>query len=189
MTQNESRNESTLGLLLRAAHFAAFQHRQQRRKGAEANPYINHPLHVASILANEVAIHDVDVLVAALLHDTVEDTDASIADIQEHFGDAVAKLVAEVSDDKSLPKKERKAAQIAHAPHVSRGAKLIKIADKASNVRDMYANPPKWTHKRKVEYMDWAVKVVDGMRGAHPPLEALFDRILEKARDAVEREV
>ena len=176
---------SEMAVLLRAAQFSAIRHQRQRRKGADAHPYINHPLHVATLLAHEARVDDVNVLVAALLHDTVEDTETTLHELRTEFGDIVAGLVDEVSDDKSLPKAERKALQIAHASNVSLGAKLIKIADKISNVNDVVENPPTWTRERKVAYMDWALLVVNEMRGAHPGLEALFDRTLARARLAV----
>ena len=120
MTRSEKCEESAFARLLRAAYFAALKHRSQRRKGSEADPYINHPLHVASLLAGAGKTSDVNVLIAALLHDAVEDTDATLDDIREQFGEEVADLVAEVSDDKSLPKHERKALQVEHAAAISR---------------------------------------------------------------------
>jgi guanosine-3',5'-bis(diphosphate) 3'-pyrophosphohydrolase len=181
MSSSTLPDESDASVLLRAAHYSARRHRGQRRKGSDADPYINHPLHVASLLADEGAIGDVDILVAALLHDTVEDTETTDADLRDSFGSNVADLVAEVTDDRSLSKEERKEAQVAHAPGLSRGAKLIKIADKTSNVRDMYVNPPQWSLQRRMDYLDWAMRVVHGMRGVHVDLEALFDRIMGKA--------
>jgi GTP diphosphokinase / guanosine-3',5'-bis(diphosphate) 3'-diphosphatase len=181
MFSSTSPDESDASVLLRAAHYSARRHRAQRRKGSDADPYINHPLHVASLLAEHGAITAVDILVAALLHDTVEDTETTDADLRDAFGNTVADLVAEVTDDRSLSKDERKEAQVAHAPSLSRGAKLIKLADKTSNVRDMYANPPQWPLQRRMEYLDWAMLVVSGIRGVHVELEALFDETMGKA--------
>lgn len=160
-----------------AANFAATKHRDQRRKDREASPYINHPLSLAYVLTNEVSgIMDEDVVAAALLHDTIEDTDTSPAEIAEIFGDNVLGLVLEVTDDKDLPKAVRKQLQIDHAPSLSHGAKLVKLADKICNVRDMANSPPAdWALSRQLEYFEWSKAVVDGLRGTHAELESLFD--------------
>lgn len=162
-------------LLIRAAAFAAHKHRNQRRKDADASPYINHPIALANVLANEADVSDPTVLAAALLHDTIEDTDTTPDELQAAFGPEIAAVVLEVTDDKSLPKAERKRLQIEHAPHLSRAAKLVKLADKICNLRDVASSPPAgWSLARRVEYFDWARRVVDGMTGTHEVLEALF---------------
>lgn len=168
-------HDNPLHLLLDAAQFAADRHRDQRRKGADSTPYINHPLDVAALLAQH-GIDEIEVLTAAVLHDTVEDTETSIEEIEQRFGDRVAAIVGEVTDDKSLEKAERKRLQVEHAPHKSRAAKLVKIADKTSNLRDLIAAPPDWPIERKRDYFDWGKDVVDGMRGVHADLEAAFDK-------------
>jgi guanosine-3',5'-bis(diphosphate) 3'-pyrophosphohydrolase len=176
----ESRRETAPGGIARvlaAAEFAAFKHREQRRKGVRGSPYINHPLAVASTLAQLGGIDDADVLAAAILHDTIEDTDTTEAELEREFGRAVASIVVEVTDEKTQSKALRKRMQIAHAPHLSAQAKLVKLADKIVNLRDIVARPPSWDLKRKQEYFDWAKQVVDGLRGAHPGLEAEFDRV------------
>lgn len=162
-------------ILLRAAAFAAHKHRDQRRKGVAATPYINHPIAVANVLANEAGITDPVVLAAALLHDTIEDTETSQSELVAEFGPAIGAVVAEVTDDKGLLKADRKRLQIEHAAHISYEAKLVKMADKICNVRDLVAAPPDWSIERKREYFEWAGRVVDRMRGAHGKLEALFD--------------
>ena len=165
-----------LSRVLSAATFAAERHRDQRRKGKHASPYINHPLALASLLAAQ-GERDPTLLMAALLHDTVEDTATSFEDIEHAFGAEVADIVREVTDDKTLPKAERKRLQIEHAAHLSRRAKLVKLADKICNLHDMAHSPPTdWSLERRREYFDWAKAVVDPMRGVHPELEALFDR-------------
>jgi len=162
--------------ILSAATFAAERHRDQRRKGKDASPYINHPLALAHLLAAS-GERDPTLLMAALLHDTVEDTATSFEDIERSFGRDVADIVREVTDDKSLHKAERKRLQIEHAAHLSRRAKLVKLADKICNLHDLGVSPPAdWSVQRKREYFDWAKAVVDPMRGVHPGLEALFDR-------------
>jgi guanosine-3',5'-bis(diphosphate) 3'-pyrophosphohydrolase len=167
-------------LILRATAFAADKHRNQRRKDAEASPYINHPVALANLLA-QTGISDTTVLAAALLHDTIEDTDATAEELTRAFGGEIAAVVLEVTDDKSLPKAERKRRQVEHAPHLSVPAKLVKLADKICNLRDVSQSPPKdWPLERKREYFDWARQVVDGLRGAHAGLEKLFD--IEYAR-------
>jgi guanosine-3',5'-bis(diphosphate) 3'-pyrophosphohydrolase len=167
---------SSTALIIRAASFAAHKHRNQRRKDADASPYINHPLALANVLANEAGVTDPIVLAAALLHDTVEDTDTSLDELTNAFGAAITNTVAEVTDDKQLAKGERKRMQIEHAAHISTPAKLVKLADKISNVRDVAASPPAdWSIERRREYFDWAKAVVDQMRGTHGKLETLFD--------------
>jgi guanosine-3',5'-bis(diphosphate) 3'-pyrophosphohydrolase len=138
---------------------------------------------VASVLAAEAGITDEATLLAALLHDTVEDTETTVAELQEVFGPEVAGLVSELTDDKSLPKEVRKELQVEHAPNASRPAKQLKIADKISNIRDVAAAPPTtWSMDRRREYLNWAERVVAGCRGAHVVLEGLFDRALLDAR-------
>lgn len=159
-----------------AVAFAAHKHRNQRRKDADASPYINHPIALARLLGNEAGVTGRVPLLAALLHDTVEDTDTTQAELEKQFGPEVASVVMEVTDDKSLPKPARKQAQVDHAPHLSREAKLVKLADKTCNLRDMNVNPPYgWPLRRRREYFDWAKRVIDELRGVHPELEALFD--------------
>ena len=161
--------------VLRAAAFAAEKHRNQRRKDEEASPYINHPIQLAHILVQE-RIEDVEVLAAALLHDTIEDTNTSLEELEIVFGYEIAGIVAECTDDKTLSKLERKQAQIDHASHISHKARLVKLADKIANVNDIHDAPPAgWSLERKREYFDWAKKVVDQMRGTHVTLEARFD--------------
>lgn len=168
--------ENPIGLLLKATQFAADRHRNQRRKDTEASPYINHPIALANVLANEGGVTDPVVLCAALLHDTIEDTDTTAEELSSMFGDAIAGVVLEVTDDKSLPKAKRKELQIEHARHASPQAKLVKLADKICNLRDIAATPPAdWDQKRKDQYFDWAKSVIDGVRGTHAQLEAIFD--------------
>lgn len=169
--------------LLQAARFAAVKHVRQKRKGNDEAPYINHPLEVANLLANVGKVEDYDVLIAAILHDTVEDTKTTREEIAENFGENVAKMVLEVTDDKSLPKAERKQKQIEHAPHLSLGAKQIKLGDKISNIRDVVENPPDgWSDQRRREYVEWGEKVIAGLRGANAELEKHFDELIEKAK-------
>jgi len=165
-----------------ALQFAARKHRQQRRKDAEQTPYINHPIALLNILVNEAHISDAVVLISALLHDTVEDTDTTRAEIAAQFGEAVATVVDQVTDDKSLPKATRKQLQVEHAATVSDRAKLVKLADKIANLRDIANSPPPdWSLARQQEYCDWGKRVVDQMRGTHPGLEALFDAAYDAA--------
>jgi guanosine-3',5'-bis(diphosphate) 3'-pyrophosphohydrolase len=161
--------------VLRAAAFAAEKHRKQRRKDVEASPYINHPIQLAYILV-QADIEDPIVLAAALLHDTVEDTQTTLDELEIVFGYEIARIVAECTDDKQLDKLERKQAQVDHAATLSPRAKLVKLADKIANVSDIDGAPPAgWSVERKREYFDWAKRVVDRMRGANAALEARFD--------------
>jgi guanosine-3',5'-bis(diphosphate) 3'-pyrophosphohydrolase len=164
-------------LLLEAVAFAAEKHRHQRRKDADASPYINHPIALAGLLKRE-GVSDVAVLCAALLHDTIEDTQTTADELRVRFGEVITAVVLEVTDDKDLDKVERKRLQVAHAHALSDRAKLVKLADKICNVYDMVAAPPaEWPLARRREYMEWAKSVVDGLRGAHSGLEAIFDDV------------
>lgn len=175
-----------VGMLLAAIHFSAKKHRTQRRKDMGASPYINHPIEVAALLANVAGVQDETILTAAILHDTVEDTQTSLADLESAFGAVVRNLVQEVTDDKSLPKAERKRLQVQHAPQLSSSAKLIKIADKISNVREVKETPPAdWSLDRRQEYLNWAERVVAGCRGVNSALESHFDDILQRARRVI----
>jgi (p)ppGpp synthase/HD superfamily hydrolase len=172
-------------LLLRAAVFAAHVHAGHRRKGTSAEPYVNHVLEVAEILAAHAA--PVEAVIAALLHDTVEDSDKDPEPVTHihlvaEFGEAVACLVAEATDDKSLPKETRKALQVKEAAAKSDAAKMLKLADKISNLRAIMASPPaNWDHARRVEYVGWAGRVAAGLKGACPSLDALFDATYREA--------
>jgi len=177
-------------MILKALEFAAVRHRTQKRKGADQSPYINHPIQVASLLANEGGEKDPVLLIAAILHDVVEDTvdtieekQELISQISEIFGQQVLSLTLEVSDDKSLEKHERKRLQVEQAPHKSDNAKRLKIADKIMNVRDITNNPPTWwSLQRILDYFDWAEKVVAGLRGVNKRLEEMFDETLKIGR-------
>jgi (p)ppGpp synthase/HD superfamily hydrolase len=169
--------------LLKAIEFASRKHSTQRRKNKEASPYINHPIAVAHLLADTGGITDLVTLMAAVLHDTIEDTETIPAELDEQFGEMVRKVVEEMTDDKSLAKAERKRLQIEHAPRLSRRAKAIKLADKIANVQDVVDNPPaNWPVARRIEYLDWTEKVVAGCRGTNAALEKLYDQLLEKGR-------
>ena len=165
-------------LLLKAIDFAAKKHRHQRRKDPEASPYINHPIDLANVLVQEARVMDTTVLIAAILHDTLEDTETTPAELAAAFGNEVRDIVIEVTDNKKLKKRKRKELQVKHGPHLTRKAQLVKLADKICNLRDVAANPPaRWPLKRQIEYFDWAKSVIDAMRGTHVRLEALFDAV------------
>ena len=167
--------------ILKAAQFAAEKHKNQRRRDAEASPYINHPLALATVLAAEGGIHDRDVICAALLHDTIEDTDTTADELRAAFGDKVTNIVLELTDDKNLEKSIRKEEQVRHVPYISAEAKLVKLADKICNLRDILASPAAdWSAERKRAYFEWAARVVAGLRGTHSGLEAVFDCLFFK---------
>ncbi|MEZ4826102.1 MAG: HD domain-containing protein [Bacteroidia bacterium] len=168
------------GIILAALSFAAAKHRDQRRKDREASPYVNHLIEVSNLLWTIGRVRDENVLTAAILHDTIEDTATTPQEIENAFGKVVLNYVVEVTDDKSLPKPVRKQLQIEHAPHKSPGAKQIKLADKCSNLHDITHSPPfDWSPERKREYFAWAKAVVDGLRGENPALESHFDHLYE----------
>jgi len=173
-------------LVVAAAAFAADRHRTQKRKDVDSSPYINHPLELARILTEEGGVTDPEVIAAALLHDTVEDTETSQAEIEGRFGARVAGMVAEVTDDKSITDKlERKNLQVLNAPGKTHGAKLVKLADKIANLRDLlYAPPADWSDGRKRNYVELSARVVAGLRGAHPGLEARFDAVHAQGLEA-----
>ena len=163
-------------LILRAVAFAAHKHRDQRRKDKEASPYINHPIQLATVLWEEGKVRDPQVIAAALLHDTVEDTETTWHELRGVFGEEIADVVLEVTDTKWIKKALRKRLQVARAAHSSDKAKLVKLADKICNVRDVAHHPPAtWDLARRREYFEGATAVVDRMRGVHAGLEQKFD--------------
>ncbi|HKU95896.1 MAG TPA: HD domain-containing protein [Vineibacter sp.] len=163
-------------LLTRAFAFAAEKHAHQRRKGENAEPYVNHLAEVAHLLAVAVHGQDANLIAAGLLHDTLEDTETTRDELVTTFNEDIASLVSEVTDDKSLPKQERKRLQVAHAPDKTARAKMLKLADKTSNLRGIVASPPAgWSIERRIEYVRWGRDVAAGLRGVHPWLEEQFD--------------
>jgi guanosine-3',5'-bis(diphosphate) 3'-pyrophosphohydrolase len=181
--------QENLAKLLAAFKFAADKHRDQRRKGAHQQPYINHLIEVAEQLARVGKIEDINVLLAAALHDTVEDTKTTKEEIAEKFGARVSEIVMEVTDDKDLPKAERKEKQVEHAPHLSVEAKQVKLSDKISNIREIANDPPAdWSKNRKLEYLAWGERVVNaGLRGVNANLEKMFDETVAESRKKIEK--
>ncbi len=178
----ETEKAQLITLLFRALAFSAEKHTNQRRKDIDKTPYINHPISLANILAQRWVI-DENVLCAAILHDTIEDTETTVEELQEHFGEKITSIVLEVTDDKSLEKSVRKQKQVEHAATISYEAKLVKLADKIANISDIINMPPAdWSTSRKKEYFDWAKAVVDNLRGAHQGLEKDFDGLINKAK-------
>jgi guanosine-3',5'-bis(diphosphate) 3'-pyrophosphohydrolase len=172
---------SGLEMVVRAAHFAAHKHSDQRRKDAKASPYINHPLALAEMLTSVGGVRDPVVLAAALLHDTIEDTQTTAKELTKHFGPVVAGIVVEVTDDKRLEKTERKRLQVEHAATTSRRAKLVKLADKICNLTDILGSPPAdWSVERKLEYFDWARAVVDQLGPVNRPMLGRFRKVYGK---------
>ena len=175
-------------LVLKAAQFAAIKHRDQRRKDVESSPYIIHPISVALAIADIGGIKEPEILAAALLHDTLEDTKTSVSELDEVFGETVRKYVEEVTDDKSLLKDERKQKQIEHAVNLSRGATLIKLGDKISNVSDVTHSPPAgWDTERRKQYLDWAEAVINNCPKVNNALEEHFTEVLSNGRNVLLR--
>jgi GTP diphosphokinase / guanosine-3',5'-bis(diphosphate) 3'-diphosphatase len=169
---NDSYN---VGLVIRAVEFAAQKHRMQRRKDSDASPYINHPIALMHVLCIDGGVSDPVILAAAALHDTIEDTETTEEELRTTFGEEIAQIVVEMTDDKSLPKEERKLSQIEHAHRMSREGALVKLGDKICNLRDMAVNPPLgWSLDRQVEYFDWAKAVVDELPQVSAALRAKF---------------
>jgi (p)ppGpp synthase/HD superfamily hydrolase len=172
--------------VLRAADMAARWHVHQRRKGIAQEPYINHLFEVASLVTEATGGSDPRVVIAALLHDAIEDQEVTADAIASEFGKHVADIVSEVTDDKSLAKAERKRKQVESAGHKSREAKLIKLADKTSNLRAVANSPASdWSVERRLEYIEWAKSVVAGLRGTSPWLELQFDEAAARAMQSL----
>ena len=170
-------------LILKAAHFAAKKHRDQRRKDKHASPYIIHPISVALEIEQTGGVNDPEILAAALLHDTIEDTETTPEELEEQFGEKVCKYVLEVTDDKNLLKDERKKKQIEHAETLSKGAVLIKLGDKISNITDIIYNPPsKWDINRRRAYLDWAEEVISNCSQVNEKMEIKFQEVLRSGR-------
>ena len=173
-------------IILKAAHFAAQKHRDQRRKDEDSSPYINHPISVAKIISEIGNVEDPEVLAAALLHDTLEDTKTTPEELIDNFGERVCGLVQEVTDDKTLPKLERKQRQIDHAKEISEGAALIKLGDKISNVTDITNTPPTdWDSNRRLDYFEWAEKVINNCPRVNESLENHFAEVVRKGKNII----
>ena len=163
--------------IMAAARFAAEKHAQQKRKGENGEPYFNHLLEVADLVAASSPHLDVELVMAAFLHDTVEDTGVTLQEVEQRFGKDVADLVAEVTDDKSLPKETRKQLQVEHTPEKSSRAQTLKLADKISNLRAIISSPPVgWSRERKQQYFEWARQVVSGIASPNQFLKSEFDK-------------
>ena len=174
--------------ILSAALFAAEKHAKQKRKGEAGEPYINHLLEVAHLVSTVAPEQDTNLIIAALLHDTIEDVAVTKQELAEQFGSDVADLVVELTDDKSLPKAERKRLQVEHAPKLSVRAQIIKLADKISNLRAILSSPPAdWDYERKKAYFTWGKQVVDGLTAPNPILKAEFDRTFQQFAEVVRR--
>src|SRR5438270_1011098 len=162
--------------IMAAARFAAEKHAQQKRKGENGEPYFNHLLEVAELIAASSPHLDVELVMAAFLHDTVEDTGVTMQELEQRFSKDVADLVAEVTDDKSLPKEIRKQLQVEHTPEKSSRAQTLKLADKISNLRAIISSPPiGWSRERKQQYFEWARQVVSGIASPNGFLKSEFD--------------
>ena len=171
--------------ILEAALFAAQRHSQQKRKGSAAEPYVNHLLEVSHLASLALDEPDPNLIVAALLHDTIEDVGVTREELTQRFGEDVASLVLEVTDDKSLPKAERKRLQIENAPKKSPRAQIIKLADKTSNLLSLLSSPPAhWKEERKHQYLQWAKDVVAGLTAPNPVLKAEFERTCQRLSDS-----
>ncbi len=179
---------SDSAIILKATQFAALKHRDQRRKDHAASPYIIHPVTVANNLT-QAGVTDPEVIAAALLHDTLEDTQTTPDELVEAFGKHVASMVQELTDDKDLPKQERKRLQVEHAPHLSPGAALVKICDKIANITDVtHSPPPDWSNERRMAYLDWAASVVAGCKVGNKHLKQQFENVLASGREGIEND-
>ena len=175
---------NNLSLIFKGLRFAAHKHRDQRRKDIDSSPYIKHPIEVADTLITIGEVEDVDVILGAILHDTLEDTDTTPEEVEQNFGAKVRQYVEEVSDDKTLPKEVRKELQIKHSAELSEGAKQIKIADKICNIEDIIKSPPKdWSLERRIEYLEWATQVFEGIQGCNGKLDKYFFELVYKGKE------
>lgn len=176
------KSQNTL-LIIKALSFSADKHRNQRRKDADSTPYINHPINVVLTLMEIGKETNINLLVAAALHDTIEDTETKPEEIEKLFGKKVLAIVNEVTDDKKLPKAERKQLQVTNAPHKSSKAKKLKLADKICNITDILNSPPAdWSKERKLDYLYWAEKVSVGLKGVNTKLEKHLRQLISKGR-------
>ena len=167
-----------MNLILKATKFSALKHQNQKRKDGKT-PYIIHPISVAMILAEIGGVDDKEILSAALLHDTIEDTDTTADEIEREFGARVRGIVEELTDNKLLSYSERKQLQIDHAPKLSKDASLVKIADKISNITDVINESlPEWDINRCKEYIDWAEAVINNCHKVNTPLDNHFYNLL-----------
>ncbi len=175
-------------LLIKAGVYAAEKHKYQRRKGFNQVPYVNHPLKVASLLS-QCGEKDETLLIAAILHDVIEDTDATEQEITEKFSKEVSDIVMEVTDDKDLPYAVRKELQIKRVPSLSENAKKLKIADKTCNIRDILIYPLDWSTERKLSYLEWAGEVIDKCRNINPELDKAFDKTRDEGLEKLQNEL
>jgi (p)ppGpp synthase/HD superfamily hydrolase len=180
---------STVGPVLAALAYAAEKHRDQRRKGAGSPPAINHSIEVAELLARVAGVTDAATLQAAVLHDVLEDTDATAEELEAAFGPEVRRIVEEVTDDRELEQTEQRRIQVERAPHLSRAAKLVRLADKIANVRSLTHGPPAdWSADRRWDYLEWTERVSQGCRGCSPELERLYERVIREGKAALRAE-
>lgn len=187
--QGEHPKSPDISLLLKAFKFAAFKHRDQRRKDQRASPYINHPIAVAEALWEIGGIRDGATLVAGILHDIIEDTDTSPEELASEFGEEICGIVKELTDDKYLPKHVRKRLQLENAGNLSTRARPVRMADKISNLDDIIHSPPAgWSLERREEYVIWARQVIDRLRGSNRALEDYFDGLFMEAQQAIAKE-
>jgi GTP diphosphokinase / guanosine-3',5'-bis(diphosphate) 3'-diphosphatase len=188
-TSEGQAGSASIQRILAAARFAAEKHAQQRRKGENGEPYFNHLLEVAELIAASDRDLDVELVMAAFLHDTVEDTGVTLPELEQHFGKDVAALVGEVTDDKSLPKEIRKRLQVQDSHKKSARAQTLKLADKISNLRAIIASPPVgWSLERRRQYFEWARQVISGIESPNPFLKAEFDKTYQLSSLLQERE-
>ena len=175
-------------LVVKAAQFADKKHKGQIRKGRDECPYIDHLKSVAGVIAEVGCVDDPEIIAAAWLHDTLEDTETTPKELEAAFGKRVRRIVEEVTDDKSLPKAERKQQQIQHAPELSPEAVLIKLGDKISNIIDVTHTPPThWSLERRKWYLDWAETVITKCPKVNTALEKHFVEVIEESRKALRK--
>ena len=175
---------NNLSLIFKSLRFAAHKHRDQRRKDVHSSPYVKHPIEVADTLIRIGEVEDIEIILGAILHDTIEDTETTPEELEQNFGFQVRRYVEEVSDDKTLPKQVRKELQIKHSPRLSEGAKQIKIADKICNITDIVESPPKeWSIDRCRGYLDWAENVFEGLQGCNEKLDNYFTELVYRGRE------
>jgi len=172
----------------RALEFAAHKHRFQKRKGAGGIPYINHPIEVASLLLSKMKNPSPEVILAAILHDTLEDTDTQAEEIESGWGEKVCSIVMEVSDNMKLPPLKRKEQQVIHADRLSPEARAVKMADKICNIRDILYTRIRWIRWQKISYINWSVEIIQQISRSHPELEAEFRQTLKEAEDVLKTE-
>jgi (p)ppGpp synthase/HD superfamily hydrolase len=164
--------------LFEALEYASKLHKDQRRKGNGGSPYVNHLIEVASLLSRVAEVTDHEVIIAAILHDVLEDTEAREGDIFDRFGGTVLAYVKHVTDDKLLSLEKRRIAQLKSIENSSSQIQLIKLADHCSNIASL---PPSWDRARLESYISWSHSIAVHCYSASEELAKVYKKRYDSA--------